>query len=238
MINAKAVTLLSVAVVCLAQDMGLQASYTAIRKLRAAGAPSTANDTKALAVAYYAAGQHLLFRMLMNRAMQLDPADPEPHYLLGRHYASDVQDHTKAADYYRAALALKPDPVVSAHLGNAIELTGDSTSALRYYREAMRAGCQPLAAAGLARLGAVKLDVLDRCGGAHPMLLRERAKLRSTAGRHLEAARDLEQVVRQEPASTAAVYQLYRAYLAAGEKAKAAASLEHYRKLQAVYGGQ
>ena len=70
----------------------------AIRSLRKADYP------KALGVAYYLAGQHILFREQMSEAIRRDPGDFGPYYYLGRHYDSDV-DNADEADPMVAACA-------------------------------------------------------------------------------------------------------------------------------------
>jgi len=231
------------------QDIELKASYpkspadvySTIRRLREREKrrPLTQPERVALGLAYYGAGQHLLFRAAMEKAIAEDPGDPAPHFYLGRHYGSDVQDFARSALHFRAALERKPSPDHQAYLGHALEMQGDREAALSLYRDAAAAdSCHPVAAAGLARLGAARLDRLLACPSPHPVLLRELAKMLAAANRHAEAARCLEEVLAAEPSNAAAAYQLHRAWRAAGDAAKAGAALERYREISAVYGGQ
>ena len=101
--------------------------------------------------------------------------------------------------------------------------------------------CLPFAVAGLARLNAATLDLMRKtllCGGGDAMLLRSIAKSLGDAGAHAEAAGYLERALAMDPSNTALAYQLHRAWNAAGEPVKAAASLERYRQLHSIYGGR
>jgi tetratricopeptide (TPR) repeat protein len=214
-------------------------AYTTIRRLRSAEKQGRLPpaERKSLGLAYYAAGQHLLFRRAMLDAIAADPGDPDPHFFLGRHYGSDVQDFGLAASYFRAAVERKASPDAMAYLGHALEMQGERERALSLYRR-VSDPCHAVAAAGLARLGAASIDDLSRCKTPHPVLARELAKMLSAQGRHAEAARRLEEALAREPTSASLVYQLYRAYRAAGDAANAANALALYRSLAAIYGGQ
>jgi tetratricopeptide (TPR) repeat protein len=220
---------------CLAQDIELHASYPTIRRLRAA----EKKDPKALGVAYYQAGQHLLFRQQMEQAMAADPRDHMPHYLLGRHFDSDLQDFDRAAAYFLASLERNPKHALSrAHLGHTLEMRGLRAEAVEAYSQATAIQpCLPFAVAGLARLGSATVELMRKtleCGGDDVMLLRALAKAVSDA----EAAVYLERALVLDPSNSALAYQVHRSWFAAGDAVKAAAALEVYRKLHDIYGGR
>lgn len=238
---------------CLAQDIELLASYpkdrasayAAIHRLRDAEKkePASAPVKKALGVAYYFAGQHLLFRQKMDEAIALDSSDHLPHYLLGRHFDSDLQNFDRAAAYFRAALLRRPEDAPSlAHLGHALEMLGRRTEAEAAYSQAI--GVQPclaFAVAGLARLEAASVDLMRKtllCGGDDAMLLRALARALTDAGSHAEAAPYLERALALDPSNSAIAYQLHRTWAAAGDPAKSAAALQTYRTLHGIYGGR
>jgi tetratricopeptide (TPR) repeat protein len=94
-------------------------AHKAIRSLRKADNP------KALGVAYYLAGQHLLFRDKMLEAIRRDPTDFGPYYYLGRHYDSDVDNAAEAVRWLRLSLQRKGDYAVAhSYLGNCLERLG------------------------------------------------------------------------------------------------------------------
>ena len=70
----------------------------AIRVLRKGDYP------KQLGVAYYLAGQHILFRTQMLEAIRRNPEDFGPYYYLGRHYDADVDNAEEAVRWLRLAL--------------------------------------------------------------------------------------------------------------------------------------
>lgn len=222
-------------------EEAIPSSYAEIRRLRAIEKQGrlTQADRKRLGLAYHAAGQHLLFRRVMLDAIAADARDAEPHFYLGRHYASDVSDFAQARGYFRAAAERKPLPEYQAYLAHSLEMLGDKDEALGLYRKAAAGNpCETVALAGLARLGAITPGKIAACKPAHPVVLRELAKLLSAQGRHAEAASYFERVLAIEPASASNAYQLHRAYKAAGNESKANAALAEFKRLSSIYGGQ
>lgn len=224
-----------------AQNIELPASYRAVRLARAKErGDSSAASKKAVGIAYYAAGQHLLFRQKMEEAIAADPTDFEPHYLLGRHYDSDVEDFVRAASLFNAALARNPDHAPShAFLGHSLELSGDAAGASEAYDRAIGlSSCEAAALAGLARLNRAGIGQLQRCAGNDPFLLQALARLLSAAGRHSDAAVHLSRALSVDPTNAPLAYQLHRAWLAAGNQTKAADALTAYRRIHGIYGGR
>lgn len=222
-------------------EEAIPSSYAEIRRLRAVEKQGrlTQADRKKLGLAYHAAGQHLLFRRVMLDAIAADAPDAEPHFYLGRHYASDVSNFAQARGYFRTAVDRKPLPEYQAYLAHALEMLGEKDEALALYRKAAAANaCDAVALAGLARLGAIAPGKIAACKPGHPVVLRELAKLLSAQGRHAEAATYLERVLVIEPASASNAYQLHRAYKAAGNDSKANRALDEFKRLSSIYGGQ
>ncbi len=116
----------------------------AIRCLRKADYP------KALGVAYYLAGQHILFREQMAEAIRRDPTDFGPYYYLGRHYDSDVDNAEEAARWLRLALERNEGfATARSHLGNCLERLGRTSEAEAEYKASSGVAQSQV---GLARL--------------------------------------------------------------------------------------
>ncbi len=78
----------------------------------------------------------------LNRAIQVEPANPDHWYLLGRywHYNFDEQDLPRAISYYQRALALDPHPAsVWLDLAGAYEQENRLDDAGRAYAEGRKA---------------------------------------------------------------------------------------------------
>lgn len=235
-----AIALILTVAVSVCEGQSIQSSYAGIRRLRALDRQGrlTSAGRLELGLAYYTAGQHLLFRRMMDEVIAADPAGASAYFFLGRHYASDVSDYAKASQYFRAAVERRVTAEHQSYLAHSIEMLGDKEQALALYRKAAALDrCDTVALAGLARLNAIDTARIEACKPSHPVVLRELAKMLSARGRHAEAARYLERVLAQEPAASNA-YQLHRAWRAAGDEAKARISLEEFRRLSAIYGGQ
>ncbi len=116
----------------------------AIRVLRKGDYP------KQLGVAYYLAGQHILFRAQMLEAIRRDPGDFGPYYYLGRHYDADVDNAEEAVRWLRLALQRnEANANVRSHLGNCLERLGNTADAEAAYNASLTVA---LSQVGLARL--------------------------------------------------------------------------------------
>lgn len=217
-------------------------AHAAIRRLRAiekSGGTLTLAQRIELAMSYHAAGQHLLFRAVLEDCRKQHPKEPEIPFLLARHYGSDVQDWSKAVGYFRTALALRRDARTLAYLANALETDGHANEALPLYQEALRSSpCHPLALTGLARMRQVTTAAVLACDPRDPILLVETAKLLAADGRKPDALQALEKAAIAAPRDPQIPYRIYRLCQETGNLEKAKSALERYRQLRAVYGNK
>lgn len=209
----------------------------AIRCLRKADNP------KALGVAYYLAGQHILFREQMAEVIRRDPSDFAPYYYLGRHYDSDVDDAGEAVRWLRLALDRKGGyDRARSHLGNCLERLGKIVEAEAAYNGSLTV---PESQLGLARLRlaagnapsalqfvqkAIELDLKD----ARAQKLA--ARIYGALNRPKDAVQSLEAAAALAPRDASLRYQLWRLYQSAGEREKAAAALRDFERLRTIYG--
>lgn len=218
---------------------GLAQTASTIRELRKAG------DPERLGLAYYQAGQHLLFRDQMAEAIRLNPSAVMPYYYLARHYQADVGNYQEAIEWFLKALRQNPDfAPAHAYLGVCLEHLGRPAEAEKQYRAAPN---HPESQLGLARL---RLEA----GDANSALDFVQASLRSlpanAAGQKLaariftalnrprDALQALESAAAATPWDAAIQYQIYRLSQSLEEKEKARHALAEFEKLRAVYGIQ
>ena len=190
----------------------------AIRSLRKADYP------KALGVAYYLAGQHILFREQMAEAIRRDPTDFGPYYYLGRHYDSDVDNAGEAVRWLRLALERnKGYATARSHLGNCLERLGRTAEAEAAYNASLTVAQSHV---GLARLRltegdapsaltfiqkAIALDSRDVTA------LKLAARIYGTLDRPQDAVRALESAATLAPRDASIRYQLARIYQSIGD---------------------
>lgn len=212
-------------------------SKTAIRHLRKADHP------KALGVAYYLAGQHLLFRQQMAEAMRREPVDFGPYYLLGRHYDSDVDNAEEAVRWLQLAHQRNPDYAnVRSYLGNCLERLGRTEEAEAAYNASAGVAQSQL---GLARLRfgagdltsalqfvqkAIALDAKDA------RALKLQARIFVSLQRPRDAIAALEAAASVAPRDASIRYQLARLHREAGEAARSESALREFERLRAIYG--
>lgn len=209
----------------------------AIRSLRKGDYP------KALGVAYYLAGQHILFREQMAEAIRRDPDDFGPYYYLGRHYDSDVDNAEEAVRWLRLALERNEAYATArSHLGNCLERLGRIAEAEAAYNASLGVA---LSQVGLARLGlaagdarlavtfirkAMELDSRD------VLALKLAARIYTTLDKPREAVGALESAAVLAPRDASIRYQLARMYQSAGDTAKSTAARREFERLRAIYG--
>jgi protein O-GlcNAc transferase len=211
----------------------------AIRLLR------PANQPKLLGVAYYLAGQHLLFRDQMHEAIRRDPLDFGPYYYLGRHYDTDSSDAQTAAGWFRRALERHPGHARSrSYLGFCLERLAQPEAAAAAYTATPSLLNSQL---GLARLRlaagqpaealpyATRAIAIDPADPAAPKLA---ARIYTDLGRRPEAVAALETAARLAPADATIRYQLFRLYQANAETQKAATARAAFERLVRIYGTQ
>jgi protein O-GlcNAc transferase len=209
----------------------------AIRFLRKADYP------KALGVAYYLAGQHILFREQMADAIRRDPDDFGPYYYLGRHYDSDVDNAEEAVRWLGLALERnKGYAPARSHLGNCLERLGRTAEAEAAYNASLSVAQSQV---GLARLRlaagdarsaltfirkAIELDSRD------VLALKLAARIYATLNSPREAVGALELAAVLAPRDASIRYQLARMYQSAGDTSKSGAARREFERLRAIYG--
>ena len=226
----------------------------AIRTLRQeSGSPPDPEVLKLLAVAYYMARQHRLFVRTMMEAQQAAPGDFAPYYYLGRYYDSNVNDFSKAAEFFRQAIQRKPDDFRSHYyLGYCYEAARDRERAEQEYRRAIKLSQKSGSHFALPYQGISRLRLLDgkpeaaqefaeqavRHGPRNPESHRLLGKVWTQLGKTDEAAHEWARVVELEPADSATWYLLYRARMALGDSTGATIALAQYRRMSEIYGAR
>ena len=209
----------------------------AIRCLRKADYP------KALGVAYYLAGQHILFREQMAEAIRRDPTDFGPYYYLGRHYDSDVDNAEEAARWLRLALERNEGfATARSHLGNCLERLGRTSEAEAAYNASpgvaqSQVGLARLRlAAGDARLALTFIRKAIEVDSRDVSALKLAARIYGTLDRPHEAVGALESAAVLAPRDASIRYQMARAYQSVGDTARSSAALREFERLRAIYG--
>ena len=212
-------------------------AHKAIRWLRKADNP------KALGVAYYLAGQHLLFRDQMLEAIRRDPTDFGPYYYLGRHYDSDVDNAAEAVRWLRLSLQQKGDYAVAhSYLGNCLERLGRITEAEAAYHASAEIAQSQL---GLARLrlaagdASSALAFIEKAIAFEPRNVRAlklAARIYGTLSRPNDVVRVLEFAAAGAPRDASIRYQLARAYKTLGDQTKSTAAMQEFQRLRSIYG--
>jgi tetratricopeptide (TPR) repeat protein len=212
-------------------------AHKAIRSLRKADNP------KALGVAYYLAGQHLLFRDQMLEAIRRDPTDFGPYYYLGRHYDSDVDNAAEAVRWLRLSLQRKGDYAVAhSYLGNCLERLGRITEAEAAFHASAEIAESQL---GLARLrftagdASSALAFIEKAIAFEPRNVRAlklAARIYGALSRPNDVVRALEFAAAGAPRDASIRYQLARAYKTIGDQTKSTAAMQEFQRLRSIYG--
>lgn len=206
------------------------------------------------AVHLRAAGEHALAARKLERAIELDPAQPAPHYLLGRTrlalanvrlgYATVEHPRVdEALESFERAIGLAPEsPEYRFWAGVALELRGDWDRAVTRFGEVVAR--DPAHAEGHRRLASL-LFRLGRTGEACEHFERSlaiepgRADSLYGLGLALEAARDpramdvFEEAVVVDPTHEGAHFRLSQRFARSGE---ARASAWHHRQYERWLG--
>ena len=211
----------------------------AIRILRHTG------EAKALGVAYYVAGQYLLFRVQMAEAIRHNPDDFGPYYYLGRHYDTELDNPEEAARWLRKALERNPGYVqAQSFLGSCLERLGRTGEAEEAYQSS---ATLPRSQIGLARLrlaagdSASALAMTEKALSTNPRELAGQklaARIYAERDRPRDSLRALENAAKLAPREASIQYQIYRTCRSLGESAKAADALREFEHLRAIYGLQ
>ena len=211
----------------------------AIRILRPTG------EAKALGVAYYAAGQYLLFRGQMAEAIRRNPNDFGPYYYLGRHYDTDLDNPEEAVRWLQKALERNPAYLQArSFLGSSLERLGRTAEAEKAYHSSETL---PRSQIGLARLrllagdSASALDLTEKALLTNPGDLTGQklaARIYAERDRPRDALRALELAANLAPREASIQYRIYRLCQSLGEPANAADALRQFERLRAIYGLQ
>ena len=212
-------------------------AHGAIRSLRKADNP------KALGVAYYLAGQHILFREQMTEAIRRDPADFGPYYYLGRHYDSDVDNAEEAVRWLRLSLERKEDYAPArSYLGSCLERLGRIAEAEAAYNASPLVAQSQL---GLARLRLAAGDASSALAFMEKAIvldsrdvraLKLAARIYGALDRPQDVLRVLESAAAVAPRDASVRYQLARAYKTAGDQTQSTAAMREFHRLRAIYG--
>lgn len=217
------------------------AVYDAIRLLRRKESAEP-GVSKVLTLAYYLAGQHILFESRARRLMQEQPDDYAPWYYLGRHLYSDIEDYQKAAEMFRESLRRKPAHVRStAFLGAALARLQQTQKAAELLRHALDQ--DPglwFAHMELARIALAEQNYKEAEAHAesvialtksHAEAYRMLARIRSGQGDDKAAAPLLETAAALEPEDPVVFYQLFQVLRRIGETSRANIALQTYQRL-------
>ncbi len=182
---------------------------------------------------------------LLRRAVQLAPSDPDAYALLGQLYIGSGRLDEARAQFSRVQ-ATQP-VAANTMLGLIDEAQGRTADAIAHYSQALRADPQAgLAANNLAwlRLAEGKTDEAVQLARAGRQALPDRPEMNDTlgwmlhrAGRHTSAIQYLTRSVQLAGGKALYQYHLGMAYLAAGNAARAQASLKRALALDGSFPG-
>ncbi|MBC8165142.1 MAG: hypothetical protein H7Y20_04615 [Bryobacteraceae bacterium] len=209
----------------------------AVRTLRKVDYP------KVLGVAYYLAGQHILFREQMGEAIRRDPTDFGPYYYLGRHYDSDVDNLPEAVRWLRLALERnEAHAPTHSHLGNCLERLGRTSEAESEYNASLNLAQSHVGlarlrlAAGDARSALTFIQKAIALDSSDVTALKVAARVHDKLNRPRDSIVALELAQVLAPRDASIRYQLAREYKSVGDAAKSAAALREFERLRAIYG--
>lgn len=216
----------------------------AVRVLRSA-AVDTAAAWKVLGFAYAELNQWILFRMAMEQAASLEPADDIPCYLLGRYWDAQIEDLAQAETAFRKALDRNPRRALTLYqLGFVLERRQELAPAEAQYRKALAVSPDYAPALlGLARLrqaagyAAEALQLAQQAlRGApdHPEIVRLMAKLLQE--RPAEALPHWRRLTALAPHDASSWYGLLRTLTALGDAAGADAARRQFQLVRETYG--
>ena len=225
-------------------------SVQALRRAEGLGL-RTAFLYKSLGLAYYSMNQFILFRRQMQKAAELDPKDPQPHFQIGRYFESVPHDYGQALAHFQKAVSLDPrDGRSAAYRAYCLEMLGNSDQAREAYEVSVRLleargdkfswpyyriAQMMLVASNAAQslLWARRAVVLEPDAAINRYLL---GKLYLQMNRPVEALEELRAAVRLDPKSTTAHYLLARIYSVLGREEAARAERDIFERLKSAYG--
>jgi tetratricopeptide (TPR) repeat protein len=227
-------------------------SIYALRRAEVLGL-NTAFLHKSLGLAYYSINQFILFRRQMEKAAELDPKDPQPHFQIGRFLESVPHDYAQGLEYFQKAVILDPgDGRSAAYRAYCLEMLGRSDQAREGYETSVRL----LEARGdkfswpyyrLAQMMLVANDAPQSLVWARRAVALEPdaainhyvlGKLHMQMNHSGEALEELRAAVRLDPKSTAAHYLLASVYSVLGREEEARAERVMFSRLKSAYGAE
>jgi tetratricopeptide (TPR) repeat protein len=225
-------------------------SVQALRRAKGLGL-HTAFLYKSLGLAYHSMNQFILFRLQMEKAAELDPKDPQPHFQIGRYLESVPHDYAEALEHFRKAVILDPgDGKSAAYRAYCLEMLGRSDQARKGYETSVRLLeargdkfswpyyrlAQMMLVANNAPqslLWARRAVALEPDAAINRYLL---GKLHLQMNHRGQALEELRAAVRLDPKSTAVRYLLARIYSVLGREEDSRAEREMFSRLKLAYG--
>lgn len=226
-------------------------SIQALRSAERLGLNSNALH-KLLGMAYYRVDQYGLFKLEMNRAIQVDPQDHEPYFFLGLYYSSDVGNLEAALKLFNEAVARKPDDMKSIYYRGYCEemmtLRGDAEADYKRAISLAEASHQPfsLPYQGMAELLlrsnlAQAAQYAQRAVELGPQLDSNHfilAKVEEKQDKLSDAAAQLQECARLNSTKASYHYMLFRLYLRMGKRVPAQSELKLFNKLSTTYSDE
>jgi tetratricopeptide (TPR) repeat protein len=211
--------------------------------------PETIDARRGLAAIYYDRGAMSKALAQLEKWVELDPADGQPHRFMGVIY-KDMGANAQAAEHYRAALRLRLSPKVRREvvpeLAELLVRQNEYAEALQHLDNypadghaaivallELRAEC--LYGLGEQAESACALERAAALGRLSPRGLRLRALLHADADEFAAAANTLEQALRQDAHDCPCRYQLAQAYEHLGRRTDAAEQLRLLDRSQRLY---
>lgn len=211
--------------------------------------PENVDARRGLAAIYYDRGAMSNALAHLEKWVELDGGDGQPHRFMGVIY-KDMGANASAAEHYRAALSLRLSPKVRR------EVVPELTEVLlqqHEYAEALKHVDNYLAESGAPAVAPLELraeclyglqeqaeavSTLDRAAALGPLSprgQRVRALLHADAGEFAAAASLLEKALRQDAHDCPCRYQLAQAYEHLGRRSDAAEQLRRLDQSQRLF---
>lgn len=206
----------------------------------------------ALGLAYYDVNQFVLFRQQMDRVIELEPENPDPHFRIGRYFEAVKNDFDEAIIHFTRAIGRDEDHYESHYFRgyclSILQMDEDARKAFQMAIEAANRSGADYAPpyAGMAKLAlksspdaavqwARSAVEIDASSPEHRYIL---ALAYEQAGDADKAMEQLEQAVRLAPDHPETRFRLSRLYRQEGRTKEAREELAVFRDLIGAYGDQ